>query len=82
MERCFAQPALSTQFRLVIDLGNLLATRDNPLATRMVPVLGLGGLGKHSKDELDSLLAGRTVSANYSSTDETFVAAAATTPAQ
>jgi zinc protease len=64
-----------------IDGGNLIATRDNPLATRMVPVLGLGGLGKHSKDELDSLLAGRTVSANYSPTDETFVAAAATTPA-
>ena len=64
-----------------VDGGNLLATRDNPLATRMVPVLGLGGLGKHSKDELDSLLAGRTVSANYAPTDETFTAAASTTPA-
>ncbi len=63
-----------------IDGGNLIATRDNPLATRMVPVLGLGGLGKHSKDELDSLLAGRTVSANFSPTEETFVAVAATTP--
>ena len=63
-----------------VDGGNLLATRDNPLATRMVAVLNLGGLGKHSKDELDSLLAGRTVSANYNATDETFVAAAATTP--
>ena len=64
-----------------VDGGNLLATRDNPLATRMVTVLGLGGLGKHSKDELDSLLAGRTVSANFSATDETFTAVAATTPA-
>ena len=64
-----------------IDGGNLIATRDNPLATKMVPVLGLGGLGKHSKDELDSLLAGRTVSANFSPTEETFVAVAATTPA-
>ena len=64
-----------------IDGGNLIATTGNPLATKMVPVLGLGGLGKHSKDELDSLLAGRTVSANYSPTDETFVAVAATTPA-
>ena len=63
-----------------VDGGNLLATRDNPLATRMVAVLNLGGLGKHSKDELDSLLAGRTVSANYNATDETFVAVAATTP--
>lgn len=62
-----------------VDGGTLLATRDNPLATRMVSVLNLGGLGKHSKDELDSLLAGRTVSANYNATDETFVAVAATT---
>ena len=63
-----------------VDGGNLLATRDNPLATKMVAVLGLGGLGKHSKDELDSLLAGRTVSASYTPTDETFVAVATTTP--
>ena len=63
-----------------VDGGNLLATRDNPLATRMVAVLNLGGLGKHSKDELDSLLAGRTVSATYNATDETFVAVGATTP--
>ena len=67
--------------QISIDGGNLIATRDNPLATRMVPVLGLGGLGKHSKDELDSLLAGRTVSANFTPTEETFVAVAATTPA-
>ena len=63
-----------------IDGGNLIATRDNPLATRLVGVLNLGGLGKHSKDELDSLFAGRTVSANLSATDETFVALATTTP--
>ncbi|MFM5916713.1 MAG: M16 family metallopeptidase [Novosphingobium sp.] len=63
-----------------IDGGNMIATRDNPLATKMVPVLGLGGLGKHSKDELDSLLAGRTASANFSPTDETFIAVASTTP--
>lgn len=62
-----------------IDGGNLLNTRDNPLATRMTGVLNLGGLGKHSKDELDTLLAGHTVSANYSAADETFVAVAATT---
>ncbi len=67
--------------QISIDGGNLIATTGNPLATKMVPVLGLGGLGKHSKDELDSLLAGRTVSANFSPTDETFVAVAATTPA-
>lgn len=63
-----------------VDGGDMLATRDRPLGTRMVSVLALGGLGKHSKDELDTMLAGRTVSANFSSTDETFVAIAGTTP--
>jgi zinc protease len=66
--------------QLSVDGGNMLATRDNPLATRMVSVLSLGGLGKHSRDELDTLLAGRSVSANFSATDETFVASAGTTP--
>ena len=63
-----------------VDGGNLLNTRANPLATRMAGVLALGGLGKHSKDELDSLLAGRTVAADVSVTDETFAVVAATTP--
>lgn len=63
-----------------VDGGNMLATRDNPLATRMVPVLAQGGLGKHSKDDLDSQLAGRSASANLSASDETFVAFAGTTP--
>lgn len=63
-----------------VDGGNMLATRDNPLATRMVAVLAQGGLGKHSKDDLDSLLAGRSASANLSAGEETFVAFAGTTP--
>ncbi len=66
--------------QLSVDGGNMLATRDNPLATRMVSVLALGGLGKHSRDELDTLLAGRSVAANFSATDEAFVASASTTP--
>ncbi len=63
-----------------VDGGSMLATRDDPLATQMISVLALGGLGRHSKDELDSMLAGRTVSANFSATDETFVAVTGTTP--
>ncbi|NCU11023.1 MAG: insulinase family protein, partial [Sphingomonadaceae bacterium] len=63
-----------------IDGGAMLATRDKPLATQMVSVLALGGLGKHSKDELDSMLAGRTVSVGFSAGDRSFVASAATTP--
>ncbi len=64
-----------------IDGGNLLATADKPLATRMASVLSLGGLGKHSKDELDTLLAGRTAATSFSATDETFVQLATTNPA-
>ena len=67
--------------RLSLDGGNMLATRDNPLATQMVAVFSQGGLGKHSKDELDSLLAGRTVSTGLSAGADTFVFGATTTPA-
>ncbi|MEP7222974.1 MAG: insulinase family protein [Novosphingobium sp.] len=63
-----------------LDGGDMLATRDNPLATEMTENLSAGGLGKHSQDELQSILAGRTVGVALSSTPETFVAAAQTTP--
>ena len=66
--------------QLSIDGGDMLATKSNPLAVEMVPMLTAGGLGKHSQDELQSLLAGRTVGANVTSTAETFVSAAQTTP--
>lgn len=67
--------------QLSVDGGDFLQTAANPDATKMVGVLAQGGLGKHSKDALDSLLAGRTVSTGLVSTDETFVAQAVTTPA-
>ena len=38
--------------QLHLDGGQMLASRDNPLAVDMVPVLAAGGLGKHSQDEL------------------------------
>jgi zinc protease len=63
-----------------VDGGDMLNTRENPLATQMVSTLPVGGLGKHSQDELQSILAGHTVSAGLSSTPETFVASAHTTP--
>ena len=66
--------------RASVDGGNLINTRGNPLATRMAGVLSLGGLGKHSKDDLDTVFAGRNVSAAYQPGEETFVATAATTP--
>lgn len=73
------------QDRVLVDMqvdgGSLLATRDNPLAVAMVPSLIAGGLGKHSLDDLQSLLAGHAVSTGLAVGAETFVASAATTPA-
>ena len=68
------------QVQLSVDGGDMLATKANPLAVEMIPMLTAGGLGKHSQDELQSLLAGRTVGAAVASTPETFVSAAQTTP--
>ncbi|HVR92050.1 MAG TPA: insulinase family protein [Novosphingobium sp.] len=66
--------------QLSVDGGELLDTRGNPLATEMAGMLPVGGLGKHSQDELQSLLAGRTVGAGLTATPETFVTSAQTTP--
>jgi zinc protease len=64
-----------------VDGGDMLETKANPLATDMVPVLATGGLGKHSQDELQTILAGRTVNLTLSATAETFASIAQTTPA-
>ena len=69
------------QVSLAVDGGDLLDTRANPYATEMTPFLIQGGLGKHSQDELQSVLAGRTVSGNLSPGEDAFVARATTTPA-
>lgn len=66
--------------QLSIDGGDFLNTRDAPLATEMASFLPYGGLGKHSQDELQSILAGRTVSTGFDATPETFVSVAETTP--
>ena len=64
-----------------LDGGELLATRDNPLAVDMVPVLAAGGLGKYSADQLQTVLAGHSVSLGLGITPDSFSAAAQTTPA-
>lgn len=66
--------------QLSIDGGDMLATHDNPLATEMVAALSAGGLGKHSQDQLQSILAGHTVGMELQSTPETFAAITQTTP--
>ena len=65
---------------LSVDGGDKLDTRDNPLATEMMPFLDEGGLGKHSTDELQTILAGHTVGDEIATGDASFDAKAATTP--
>ncbi|WAT18857.1 insulinase family protein [Aurantiacibacter sp. MUD11] len=63
-----------------IDGGNLLDTQDNPLATALAGSLPQGGLGAHTLDELQTIMAGRQVSLNVNSAEETFRLSGITTP--
>ena len=65
--------------RLLIDGGELIETKASPLKTEMVSMLPAGGLGKHSQDDLQTLLAGRSVSNGIGVTGDAFVAGTATT---
>src|SRR5690606_4133941 len=66
--------------QLNVDGGRMLNTSEDPLATAMAASLPSGGLGQHTSDELQSILAGRSVRFALVSTDETFVMSATTTP--
>ncbi len=65
---------------LHVDGGQLLNTRDNPLATAMTGVLPVGGLGRHTTDELQTILAGRSVGFSVAAEDDSFRLGATTTP--
>src|SRR5690606_23025783 len=65
---------------LHVDGGQLLNTRENPLATAMTGVLPVGGLGRHTTDELQTILAGRSVGFSVAAEDDTFRLGARTTP--
>ena len=65
--------------RLALDGGEMLETKDNPLATEMAAMLPAGGLGKHSQDDLQTLLAGRSVSSSIGASGDVFSATALTT---
>lgn len=67
-------------FALAVDGGDLMNTREAPLATYLTAGLASGGLGKHSQDELASVLAGRSVSFELGSSIDAFTASATTTP--
>ena len=68
------------RFLINIDGGDMLATATHPLATAMVSALPSGGLGKHTQDELATLLAGHSVTLNLASGPDTFISAGVTTP--
>ena len=68
------------RYRLSLDGGTLLNTRQDPLATAMVSTLPIGGLGQHSQDELETILAGRTVQFSLSAGTDAFVMGGTTTP--
>lgn len=66
--------------KVSIDGGEMLNTRDNPTATEMVRDFTDGGLGKHSTDAMQTILAGRTVRSDFSSEGSTFTMDVRTTP--
>ena len=65
--------------RVFIDGGELIDTRENPLATEMTAMLPTGGLAKHSQDDLQTLLAGRSVGTNIAASGDVFALGAGTT---
>ena len=66
--------------QLSIDGGARLNTVAKPLTTEMMGSLPAGGLGKHSQDALQSILAGRTVGFSIDSGADAFLSSAQTTP--
>ena len=59
-------------FTLSLDGGDLMNTREAPMRVALTDSLALGGLGKHSQDELSSVLAGRSVGFGLSSAADAF----------
>ncbi len=67
------------RFRLHIDGGRMLNTKDDPLATSLVSSLPVGGLGEHTQDELQSILAGHSVGLSIGASNDTFLLGGGTT---
>ncbi|UIP06361.1 insulinase family protein [Erythrobacter sp. SDW2] len=65
---------------LGIDGGNYLDTREAPLNTHLTALLAGGGLGQHSLDELQTILAGRSANFSLSAATDRFTMGATTTP--
>ncbi len=67
-------------FALTLDGGELLNTTSDPLKTALVGSLAQGGLGKHSQDELETVLAGRDVRLSIRSSSDHFRLGGGTNP--
>ncbi len=65
---------------VAIDGGSRLDTKADPTATELVPFLPQGGLGKHSRDDLDTIMAGHTLSLELKNGGDAFLSRAKTTP--
>ena len=65
---------------LRIDGGDLLDTRDAPYRTLLMGIFVSGGLEAHSIDDLQSILAGRSVSASFGDGTDYFGSYVGTTP--
>ncbi|MEO0058195.1 MAG: hypothetical protein RIT17_1671, partial [Pseudomonadota bacterium] len=66
-------------FTLAVDGGDLMNSREDPLRVALVDSLALGGLGRHSQDELSSVLAGRSVGFGLGSAADAFSTSGNTT---
>ena len=66
--------------RVAIDGGNLMITREDPLAVYLAGSLASGGLGEHSQDELSTILAGRSVGLRFGAGADSFGMGSTTTP--
>lgn len=67
-------------YRLLLDGGTLMNTQHDPLRVYLMSSLSAGGLGEHSRDELQTILAGRSVGFNASNTADAFSFTGSTTP--
>ncbi|MCX7285787.1 MAG: insulinase family protein [Novosphingobium sp.] len=68
------------QLSLDVDGGEMLDSKTDPLGTEMTAVLARGGLGRHSEDDLQTLLAGRSVALGLGTSGDVFDTSATTTP--
>ncbi len=67
-------------YRMRVDGGRLMNTREDPLRTYLVASLTAGGLGQHSVDDLQSVLAGRSVGLSVSNSADGINFNGGTTP--